>query len=181
MMSCRPLHGFNIQPGVCIVCHQTRVRLQERLGPFSINLFVARINVQLFLYCSWHADPAAVAVDALLIPWTKHFPYMFPHSEVPEQASQRASVSNNGCFSLAQATPSFCPGGSHHPLAVQRRLPLAAWPVSREQVALEAILSELSMSSRDLGESQLNQLTPMHGSSGIAGALNGVLIPFQLL
>ena len=53
--------------------------LEERLGTFSIDLFASRTNNQLPVYCSWKADPAAVAIDALSIPWTGHYPYMFPH------------------------------------------------------------------------------------------------------
>ena len=52
--------------------------LEERLGTFSIDLFASRTNNQLPVYCSWKADPAAVAIDALSIPWTGHYPYMFP-------------------------------------------------------------------------------------------------------
>jgi len=180
--------------------------VQERLGPFLIDLFAAETSAQFPLYCIWCPDPAALAVDALSIPWTKCFPYMFPpftlilrclnkiHREQVSAVIVAPAWSNQLWFpqllsSLADylilfpALPEIVnsPGDSHHSLAVQGHLPLAACPVPGEKVALEAFLNKLSMSSRDLGGSQLNRLTPMHGRSGIAGALNGVLIPFQLL
>ena len=41
------------------------LQLESRLGPFSIDLFATQTNAQLPVYCSWHPDPAALAVDAL--------------------------------------------------------------------------------------------------------------------
>jgi len=52
--------------------------LEERLGPFSIDLFASRTNTQLPVYCSWKPDPMALTVDALSILWNSHHPYLFP-------------------------------------------------------------------------------------------------------
>lgn len=57
---------------------QIFLELECQLGPFSIDLFASRTNTQLESYCSWKPDPYTVAVDALSIPWTNHFPYLFP-------------------------------------------------------------------------------------------------------
>ena len=51
---------------------------RARLGPFSIDLFASWMNAQLPVYCSWCPDPAALAVDALSIPWENHHAYRFP-------------------------------------------------------------------------------------------------------
>ena len=48
------------------------------MGPFLIELFASWINTHHPNYCSWTPDPAALAVDALLIIWWSHFLYMFP-------------------------------------------------------------------------------------------------------
>ena len=71
--------------------------------------------------------------------------------------------------------------GQNHPLAGEGHLPLAAWPVSGEVAKQEDFLTELSTSSENLGEHQQNHPTPVPGNSGIAGALRGIPIPFQLL
>ena len=143
--------------------------------------------------CSCPPDQAALVVDAFLIPWTEHASSIHYHSKVFEQESSNdySSLAQPAVFPQLLSSlvdyPILLPvivnstGGSHHPLAVQGHLLLAAWPVSSEQVVLDTFLNELSMSPRDLGGSQLNWLTLMHGSSGIAGALNEGLIPFQLL
>jgi len=57
---------------------QVFLDLEEQLGPFSIDIFASRVNGQLPTYCSWKADPAALAMDSLSISWRKHCPYMFP-------------------------------------------------------------------------------------------------------
>ena len=57
---------------------QVFLELENRLEPFSIDLFASRTNTQLDLYCSWRPDPYAVAVDALSIPWTEHFTSSLP-------------------------------------------------------------------------------------------------------
>ena len=60
-------------------------------------------------------------------------------------------------------------------------LPLAASPISGEVAKQEDFLTELLTSSENLGEHQQNHPTPVPGNSGIAGALRGIPIPFQLL
>ena len=57
---------------------QVFLKLESRLGRFSIDLFASRTNTQLQVYCSWRPDPEAVAVDALSVAWSCHNPYMFP-------------------------------------------------------------------------------------------------------
>jgi len=54
---------------------QVFLELEEMLGP---DMFASRMNTQLQTYCSWRADPAALAVDGLSIPWKEHYPFMFP-------------------------------------------------------------------------------------------------------
>ena len=56
----------------------TFLQLESKLGPFSIDQFASRTNAQLPVHCSWCPDPAALAVDALSIPWENHHSYMFP-------------------------------------------------------------------------------------------------------
>ena len=53
-------------------------QLQDRLGPFSIDLFASCTNALLSTYCSWKLDPSAIAVDALSISWRDQHKYLFP-------------------------------------------------------------------------------------------------------
>jgi len=182
------------------------ISLVERLGPFSIDLFASRTNAQLPLYCSWRAEPAAVSVDALSIPWTSHYPYMFPPFPLISRClgklnRERVSAvmiapvwpnqpwfpqllnSLNGMPILLPPLPEIVTNaaGQNHPLVMEDRLPLAAWPVSGDQEKQEAFLNELSTSLNNLGEQPLKHHTPVLGDSGIAGVLKGVLIHFQHL
>ena len=54
------------------------LELDDRLEPFSVNLFTFHTYAQLPQYCSWRPDPSAMAVDRLSIPWKEHNSYMFP-------------------------------------------------------------------------------------------------------
>ena len=76
--------------------------LVERLGTFSINLFASRTNNQLPVYCSWKPDPAAMAIDALSIPWMGHFPYMFPQFALIYQVTQGENFGSTNCPSVVQ-------------------------------------------------------------------------------
>ena len=180
--------------------------LEERLGTFSIDLFASRMNNQLLVYCSWKADPAAVAIDALSIPWTGHSPYMFHPFALISRCLTKLHKEEVSAILIAPVWPNqtwfaqllnslvdlpiLLPpipqivtnsAGQNHPLAGEGHLPLAAWPVSGEVAKREDFLTELSTSSENLGEHQQNHPTPVPGNSGIAGALRGIPIPFQLL
>lgn len=184
----------------------TFLQLESRLGPFSIDLFVSRTNAQLPVYCNWRPDPAALAVDALSLPWENHNAYVFPPFALItcclaklrlEQASTVliAPVWHNQLWypSLLRALSDYPillppvqdiiigPGGQSHPLVLQGHLPLAAWPISGETSNTRDFRRELLSLSENLGGPQLRQPTLPPGVSGIAGASDGVLIPFQHL
>ncbi|GFS00317.1 reverse transcriptase/ribonuclease h/methyltransferase [Elysia marginata] len=45
-------------------------KLDAMFGPFEIDLFASRLNVQVPKYISWKCDQGAWAVDAMLAAWT---------------------------------------------------------------------------------------------------------------
>ena len=49
-----------------------------KFGTPTIDLFASRLNHKVPTYCSWHPDPDAVFIDALLMNWGGHFVYGFP-------------------------------------------------------------------------------------------------------
>ena len=185
---------------------QVFLELENRLGPFSIDLFASRTNTQLDLYCSWRPDPYAVAVDALSIPWTGHFPYLFPPfalisrclSKIREEQMPAVIVAplwpNQVWFPLLLKSLADIPvllpqtqniltdlDGKSHPLSLQGHLPLVAWPVSGIRSDQMDFQKELLRYSGSHGESQLNLPTQAPGNSGIVGVVNGILIPSQPL
>ena len=181
-------------------------QLVDRLGPFSIDLFASRTNTQVETYCSWRPDPAALAVDALSIPWSDHQAYMFPPFALITRCLEKLRLEQASAVLIAPVWqnqlwyplllqsladfPILLPpcqdiilgqDGQNHPMAVQGHLPLAAWPISGNPSMLADFRMELLTSSRSPGEPQQNQHTPLHGGSGSAGVSHGVLIPFQPL
>jgi hypothetical protein len=122
----------------------------DRLGPFSIDLFASRTNAQLPMYCSWKPDPSVAAIDALLISWTDHHPYLFSLSRWLEKNRENVEAvviapvwRNQVWYPLLlqslQDVPILLPNtmdiilnpqGEPHPLVKEGHLPLAAWPVS---------------------------------------------------
>ena len=65
------------------------------------------------------------------------------------------------------------------PLILQDHLRLAAWKVSGVKSKIEVFLRKLSRSSALHGGMAPKNPTHLPGQSGYAGAVNGVLIPFQ--
>ena len=52
--------------------------LNDKFGPFEIDLFASRVNAQCSLYFAWKADPGAFALDALAHEWSFNSMYAFP-------------------------------------------------------------------------------------------------------
>lgn len=181
-------------------------QLNGLLGPFSIDLFAARTNAQLPRYCSWRQDPGAWATDAFTISWSTQFPYMFPPFILISQCLDKLRTERTPGVMIAPVWPNqvwfpqlleqledlpvllppiedivTSPDGYYHPMAMRGHLPLAAWPISGEPTAQQAFQTRLLRSSGDRGDHPQNQHTHRLGDSGIAGVLNGVVIPFQPL
>ena len=130
--------------------------VSQLLGPFSIDLFASRINHQLPIYCNWRPDPGVISVDTFSMPWRDEPPYLFPPFCLIGRALlkiQRESV-NQACR-IAPAWPGqvwfsqlltmlvdylillpqflelfLSPDQKPHPLLLEEKLFLTAWPVS---------------------------------------------------
>ena len=181
-------------------------QLNQLLGPFTVDLFASRTNAQLPQYCSWRPYPEAWSVDAFTVSWATQYPYMFPpFLLIPQCLSKMRSEQSSGLL-IAPVWPNQVwfpqllrhlrgfpillpptgdivtgPDGSNHPMAMEGHLPLAAWPISGDPTMLRDFQTELSRSSESRGDPPLRQLTHLPGNNGIAGALNGAVIPFQHL
>ena len=144
------------------------LHLEERLGPFSIDLFALRTNTQLPVYCSWRPDPAALTVDGLSLPWTILHTYLFPPfspitrclekiQEDQATAVMIAPVWHNQLWypllleRLRDYPILFPPTqdiltnseGQRHQMALEGHLPLAAWPISGDLTRREFFQKEL--------------------------------------
>ena len=77
-------------------------KLDEKFGPFTIDLFPSRTNHQVEIYCSWRPDPTAWAVDALSVSWKGFNLYMFPPFAVIPRCMNKLRV--EGGLSTADCT-----------------------------------------------------------------------------
>ena len=180
------------------------LQLENKLGPFSIDMFASRTNAQLPLYCSWKPDPAAVTVDGLSISWKGHHPYMFPPFVLIPRCLSKLQEEKVTATLIAPVWPNQIwfpqllrnlidlpillpptqdivtnPEGLTHPMAMKGHLPLAAWPVSGDPTAQKDFRIELSASSGSHGEGQLSQRIPVPGDNGIAGVLDRGIDPLS--
>ena len=181
-------------------------QIQDRLGPFSIDLFASRTNTQLPIYCSWKPDPSAIAIDALSISWRDHHPYLFPPFSLLSHCLEKINREDVEAVIIApvwcnqvwyplllqslQDAPILLPNtmdiimnpqGEPHPLVQEGHLPLSTWPVSGRVMAQKAFQTELPLSCRNHGEIQQSQPIPAFRDGGVAGVLNNKLILFQPL
>ena len=181
--------------------------LNSLLGPFTIDLFASRTNAQLPQYYSWKPDPAARAVDAFSVPWVQAKPYLFPPFNLIGRALTKIQIEaiEFACL-IASAWPAQVwypqllkllvrapillpvrldllqsPDQIPHPLLVEERMFLAAWPISGRDSLCRAFQQELPTSSSNPGGSIHTQHITQPGRSGVAGVLQNKLIHFQPL
>ena len=166
----------------------TFLQLEDRLGPFSINIFVSRINIQLPLYCSWRLDPTPSSlVDALSISWKDHYPYMFPPTALIPHCLDKPREEKVTATLIAPVWPNQIgfpqllksltdlptlllptqdivtnPDSLNHPMK-DHLPPLVTWPLSRDPTMQKDFQTELSASSGSHGKCQ-QSLVP--GDSG---------------
>lgn len=53
-------------------------KIVRQLGEPAIDLFATRANTKCEVFCAWHRDPEASAIDAFTITWKNKFFYAFP-------------------------------------------------------------------------------------------------------
>ena len=185
---------------------QVFAQLAKLWGPFSWDLFASRQNAQLPRYVSWKPDPDAAAVDALQIEWTKERSYVFPPfcllarclakirrekaravvvapvwSAQPWYPVLLALLVDYPVLLPVQPTLLRSPVGETHPLLIAGSLQLAAWRVSGSEPEQKAFQQRQQRCSPKHGDQAPARLMTVPGRGGVAGAWNGVSIPFMPL
>ena len=172
--------------------------LDERWGPFDMDLFASRLNFQCKRFMAWKPDPLASAIDALAHPWSNIKGYAFPPFSLIGRSLQkvvqdRASVlmivplwTTQPWFTkLLELTcdhPYLLPlrsdllilpqdPGRTHPIL--HKLHLAAFPLSGTPSRSLDYQSQLPSLSSELGDQQLQLNIGRIGPSGSHFAVNG--------
>ena len=174
--------------------------LMEMMGPCRLDLFATRLNHQLDHYVSWRPDPFAQATDAFQILWRDQDAYAFPPFALIGKCLQKV---RNERASLLLIAPTWSAQPWYpvlldllvgHPLLLPRRadllrdpfnrlhplkdLQLAAWRISGDSTQTKEYQQSLPSSSLLDGAKVQTKHTSQHGRDGIAGVINGRLIPF---
>ncbi len=170
---------------------------------FQVDLFAERTNAQLPTYWSWKPDPEAQVTDAFTASWRGIQAYAFPPfcligMSIKKCLEDQATIvliapvwQNQHWYpalltSLYQA-PILIPQnadlltdavGQLHPLVVQQRLQLAAWPISGEMVKTQEFQRKLPVSFQTQYVQNLRKHTTQPGNRFKAGVIRGKLISF---
>ena len=177
------------------------LQLEDRLGPFSMDMVASRMNARLLETGPSSLD-SRCSFNLMEEPLPIHVPSICPHTMLPGQVQRGESYSIPDSPSVAQSdlVPSVAqesdrplnPPPSHSGYHDQprgpkpsngngRSPPTCHLACLRKSCHAEGIQTDLLASSQSHGKCRLSPHTPMPGDSGIAGVLSGVLIHFQPL
>ena len=102
-------------------------QVAKRFAPIQVDLFATRINTKLAQYISWKPDPSAMAVDALMTPWTNLQGYAFPPFCLLGRCLQKIASEEAAVVLIGTVTPlQFTLPGS-----IQPTTPPCAIPCSK--------------------------------------------------
>ena len=172
----------------------------------QIDLFASRLNHQLPKYMSWHPDPGSCAVDSLQHSWRNLYGYAFPPFCLIGKVLAKVRKDQSLLFIVTPAWqtqpwyaallamsvqhPIILPNlttllqgsqGGKHPLQAGNQLQLVAWKVSGKLWKVREYQNSLPhLSQIPEGQGQY-LITNRPGESGLAGAVNGRLIPLQVI
>ena len=186
--------------------HPTFQQILATLGSCNIDLFATRLNAQLRQFVSWRPDPDAVGTDALQFLWSNWEGYAFPPfcligrciKKIREDGATLIMVAPvwrsqpwyPALLELLVDFPLILPGiqmlltdpfNNPHPLITTGQLQLAAWKLSGINSKQREFQAGLPSCWQQVGAGVQTQHTKVPGRDGIAGALNGKLIPFRVL
>jgi hypothetical protein len=86
--------GVSLNPTEWSLSKQIFQTLYLQRGFPTVDLFASKLNHQLPVYCSLNKDPAALAWDALSIPWINMAAYAFPPISLISRVLQKIVESN---------------------------------------------------------------------------------------
>ena len=176
-------------------------RINHLFGPLEVDLFASRLTSQLPVFYSWRPDPLAKATDALVQDWSRikgfaNPPWVLVGRVLAQVRAQRATIVL--VAPVWKAQPWYAdllhmlvdhprlihhtPLTSNQGLAPPEPLPqLAVWHISGRNTLVSSYQMRLQTSYSSRGVQRPTNLTTHSSTSGVAGVLNGVQIPFLVL
>jgi len=184
-------------------------QILETLGNCNIDLFATYLNAQLKQFVSWRPDPDSVRTDVLQLPWNRWDGYalMAYPSHLMLCLIGKCIREDRACLILVAPVwrsqpwyPALLdllvdfplmlpqllkllldPFGKPHSLMATGQLQLAAWKLSSIDSRQREFQAKLPSCWQQDGVRAQTQHMKVLGRDGIAGALNGKLIRFQVL
>ena len=178
------------------------IHIMHTLGWCQTDLFTSRLNHQLPRYVAWKPDPFSVGTDALRMSWQGLHGYAFPPFALISKCLQKTRQERCTILLVAPTWttqpwyPVLLEMAIADPLLLPQRedlltdpfnrchpiqdLQLAAWMVSGNSSEAKAYQRGLLTLSRQDGAKVQTALINRHGPGGLAGAINGRLIPFHV-
>ena len=176
-------------------------KIDRVLGPIVVDLFASRITKQCPLYYSWLPDPSAAATDAFLQDWSTNRGFANPpwcligRVLSQTQAQQAQVILVAPVWKTQPWYPLLLQMLADFPRMIDQRYqvavwghfqptmnpPLAVWPISGKSIEVTSFRRKLQhyYSSRE-DSKRTSHMTPCL-TSGIAGVIDGIQIPFQAL
>ena len=178
-------------------------KINQIFGPLEIDLFASRLTHQLPRFFSWRPDPQAEAVDAFQQDWSQLRGYANPPwclvgrvlNKVRTQQAQLVLVApvwrGQSWYPvllgmLREFPRLLSPQQAQMQRGGQQRAEeftpqLAVWPVSGKNSETVAFQQRLLTSCWHPGGRSPHKPTTPCSTSGLAGVLNGIVIPFLAL
>ncbi len=184
-----------------MLCPEVFMKVDQLTGPLQVDLFASQLTYQLQEYLSWRPDPHAMATDAFTLDWTRFQGYANPPwnmmgrvlTHVRHQKARLVLVAP--VWRSQTWYPVLLEMVTWRPLLLPNKPNLIQpthrvnRPVTTPQLAVWAILGTDSEAKRfwkrlknsSWPHGDRNRQRPMTpcSKSGWAGAVKGVLIPFQ--
>ena len=177
--------------------------INHLVGPLSTDLFASRLSSQLPVFVSWRPDPLAAATDAFTQDWNTLPEKLYANPPWGLIGRVLSLVHTQGVQELMLVAPVW-KVQAWYPLLLQMliRVPilipqspdtiqsvcqnnlpaqLAMWLIYTNNVKTATFLRQQQTLSSHHGEtSPIDHTTPLT-VNGIAGVVNGIEIPFQVL
>ena len=186
-----------------MLCPSVFRQINRILGPLEVDLFALRLSAQLPTYVSWKPDPETLATDAFTVNWKTWKAYANPPwslvGRVLAQAQQqkadlvlvtpiwRTQTWYPTILKMCRDFPRVIPPGFNliqptHPLAMPDVTPqLAVWSISGDDTKSTTFRRKLQNTCSLRGEKSHRSHMTLNSRSGLAGAVQGVSIPFLAL
>ena len=181
-------------------------KINDKLGPFEVDLFASRLNYQMIPFFSWNPDPLAKFINAFHINWQHIYGYCFPPFPVIGKVLQKVESEQATICLICPAWqsqvffpkmlgllidfPILIPNRKNnltHPSDTQKQHPLClklnlmACLISGKQSLHQKFMSELCTTYIGPGVKVPKNSTIPILRNGLNFALNGIMIPTRQL